>query len=103
MQEPHTDNSSRKPLFVRDHLAEYRTALANKRTFLSHIRTALAVFAAGLALIKFFGHPIVVTFGVLLLPAGILILIHGVITYRNMNKVTRAEEEKLRKSIAQDQ
>jgi len=76
---PNTKKTSHKPVLIRDYLADYRTDLANKRTFLSYIRTALAVFAAGLALMKFFGHYLIVGLGVLLLPTGVLIFVHGVI------------------------
>ena len=99
---PNTKKTSHKPVLIRDYLADYRTDLANKRTFLSYIRTALALFAAGLALMKFFGHYLIVGLGILLLPTGVLIFVHGVITYNRMKKVTRAEEEKLRKLEAQN-
>jgi len=99
---PNTKNTSHKPALIRDYLADYRTDLANKRTFLSYIRTALAVFAAGLAFMKFFGHFLIVGLGILLLPTGVFIFVHGVIIYNKMKKVTRAEEEKIRKLEAQD-
>ncbi len=98
-----TKNSSKKSIFVRDYLAEYRTDLANKRTFLAYIRTALAVFAAGLALIKFFGHPIYVILGTALVVASLLIFVQGLVTYYKMKQVTRAEDEKIRKFEAQGQ
>ncbi len=93
---------SREPVFVRDYLAEYRTVLASKRTFLSYIRTALAVFAAGLVFIKFFAHPLVMTLGMTLLPAGVLIFVQGLIAYKKMKQVIRVEEEKIHKLEAQD-
>ncbi len=97
------NKNSKEPVLVRDHLADYRTDLANKRTFLSYTRTALAVFVAGLAFMKFFGHHLIVTLGVLMLPAGVLIFVYGVITYKKMKRITRAEEKKIRILEAQDQ
>ena len=97
-----TKKPSREPVFVRDYLAEYRTVLASKRTFLSYIRTALAVFAAGLVFIKFFAHPLVMTLGMALLPAGVLIFVQGLIAYKKMKQVIRVVEEKIHKLEAQD-
>jgi putative membrane protein len=85
---------SKKGIFVRDHLAELRTDLANRRTLLSHIRTSLAFLGGGLALIKFSGHPSITVIGWLLLPAGILILVQGVITYVKVNSAVRAEKQR---------
>jgi len=79
---------------VRDHLAELRTELANQRTLLSHIRTSLAFLAGGLALIKFSEHPLIVAIGWLLLPAGTLIIVQGIITYVRVNKAVRVEKQK---------
>ncbi len=98
-----TKKSSKESIFVRDYLAEYRTDLANKRTFLAYIRTALAVSAAGLALIKFFGHPIFLILGAALVVASLLIFVQGLVTYYKMKQVTRAEDEKIRKFEAQGQ
>ncbi|MBW1782013.1 MAG: DUF202 domain-containing protein [Deltaproteobacteria bacterium] len=84
----------KREVFVRDHLAEFRTELANRRTLLSHIRTALAFLGGGLALIKFSGHPLVTVIGWFLLPAGIFIIVQGVITYIKVNTAVRLEKQK---------
>ena len=88
------DPNQKREVFVRDHLAGFRTDLANRRTFLSYIRTALAFFAGGLALIKFSGHPLITVMGWLFLPVGIIILIQGVITYVKVNRTVQAEKKK---------
>ena len=87
---PHSNSG----LFVRDHLAELRTDLANRRTLLSHVRTALAFLGGGIALIKFAGHPLVIAAGWLLAPVGVFILIQGLVTYLRINAAVRAEKEK---------
>ncbi|MBC8418672.1 MAG: DUF202 domain-containing protein [Proteobacteria bacterium] len=94
IQKKELDPSLKKEVFVRDHLAEFRTDLANRRTLLSHIRTALAFFAGGLALIKFSGHPLIWLIGWLILPAGVIILVQGVITYIKVTRAIQAEKEK---------
>jgi len=94
MQKEDVDASLKKEVYVRDHLAGYRTGLALRRTFLSYLRTALASFGGGLAMIKFSGHPLVTLLGWALLPAGIVILAQGIITYIKVNRVVQAEEEK---------
>jgi len=69
MQKKNVEPFLKREVFVRDHLAEYRTGLALRRTFLSYLRTALAFFGGGLAMIKFSGHPLVTLLGwILLLP-----------------------------------
>ena len=94
MQKKEVDPSLKREVFVRDHLAGYRTDLAIRRTFLSYLRTALAFFGGGLAMIKFSGHPLVTWLGWILLPAGIVILVQGVITYIKVNQGVRAEKRK---------
>jgi len=94
MQKKEVDPSLKREVYVRDHLAEYRTGLALRRTFLSYLRTALAFFGGGLAMIKFSGHPLVTLLGWFLLPAGIVILVQGVITYIKVNRAVQAEKEK---------
>ncbi|MGM0426648.1 MAG: YidH family protein [Thermodesulfobacteriota bacterium] len=81
-----------KDVFVRDHLARYRTDLANERTFLSYFRTALACFISGLAFIKFFGHPLVAGVGWILLPTGIMTMVLGIRSYRRTNRAMRKEK-----------
>lgn len=81
-------------LFIRDHLAGYRTELANRRTLLAYIRTVLSLVAAALVFIKFWQHPVVIGLGWVLLPIALIILIRGLLTYRRINRVVRREEEK---------
>ena len=81
VEKKEADSSVKGEVFVLDHLAEYRTGLALKRTVLSYLRTSMAFFGGGLAMIKFSGHPLVTWLGWILLPAGVVILVRGVITY----------------------
>lgn len=84
--------------FVRDHLAGYRTDLASKRTFLSYLRTALSFFVGGLALIKFWSHPILSVVGWIFLFAGIVIFFQGLYNYTKMNRAILAEKGKADKA-----
>ena len=91
-----TDKAHSPPqseLFIRDHLAGYRTELANRRTLLAYIRTVLSLVAAALVFIKFWQHPIVLVLGWLLLPIAAFILIRGLLTYRKIDRVVRQEEK----------
>ena len=45
-------------------------------------------------MIKFSGHPLVTLLGWFLLPAGVVILAQGIITYAKVNRAVQAEEEK---------
>ena len=89
-----TQNSPESELFIRDHLAGYRTELANRRTLLAYIRTVLSLVAAALVFIKFWQHPIVICLGWALLPTATFILIRGLLIYRRINRVVRREEER---------
>lgn len=57
----------------RDLLALVRTILANERTLLAYARTALGFFMAGVGLIKFLAHPLLVALGWLLIVFGIIL------------------------------
>jgi len=81
-------------MFIRDHLAGYRTELANRRTLLAYFRTTLALVAAALVFIKFWHHPLVVGLGWALLPLSAFILIRGLLIYRRVSRAIRQEEEK---------
>ena len=81
-------------LFIRDHLAGYRTELANRRTLLAYIRTVLSLVAAALVFIKFWNHNVVIALGWALLPIAAFILIRGLLIYRRINRVVRREEER---------
>ena len=48
----------------------------------------------GLAMIKFSGHPLVTLLGWFFLPAGVVILAQGIITYIKVNRAVQAKEEK---------
>jgi putative membrane protein len=89
-----TRDSPESELFIRDHLAGYRTELANRRTLLAYIRTVLSLVAAALVFIKFWQHPIVIGLGWALLPIAAIILIRGLLIYRRINRVVRREEKK---------
>jgi len=88
---PHIPESE---LFIRDHLAGYRTELANRRTLLAYIRTTLSLVAAALVFIKFWQHPAVICLGWVLLPIAAAILFRGIFIYRRVNRVVRHEETK---------
>ncbi len=93
--DPKKDNAPFNPeLFIRDHLAGYRTELANRRTLLAYIRTVVALVAGALVFIRFWSHPLVVWLGWTLLPISALLLIQGFRSYRKINHIVRLEEEK---------
>ncbi len=94
MEADKTNAPPASELFIRDHLAGYRTELANRRTLLAYIRTTLAMVAGALVFIKFWHHPIVVGLGWALLPTSAFILVQGLLIYRRVNRVVRQEEEK---------
>ncbi len=81
-------------LFIRDHLAGFRTELANRRTLLAYIRTVLSLVAAALVFIKFWEHPIVIALGWALLPLAAFFLVRGLLIYRRVNRFVHREEEK---------
>lgn len=45
-------------------------------------------------MIKFSGHPLVTWIGWFFLPAGIIILVQGIVTYIKVNQSVQAEERK---------
>ena len=94
MPDHKTPHSPDAELFIRDHLAGYRTELANRRTFLAYIRTTLSLVAAALVFIKFWRHPAVIYLGWVLLPISGIILTRGFLIYRKVNRVVRQEEIK---------
>ena len=95
MSSPTKDDAPLNPeLFIRDHLAGYRTELANRRTMLAYLRTALSLVAAALVFIKFWHHPIVLALGWTLLPVSFVILIQGLLAYRKINRIVHREETK---------
>ena len=94
MAEDTPSHTPKSELFIRDHLAGYRTELANRRTLLAYIRTTLSLVAAALVFIKFWQHPAVIWLGWTLLPIAAVILIRGLLIYRRVNRVVRHEETK---------
>ena len=89
------EKSSQSPqseLFIRDHLAGYRTELANRRTLLAYIRTTLSLLAAALVFIKFWDHEVVIVLGWALIPVSAIVLVRGLLTYRRINRVVLIEE-----------
>gem|GEM_PF-4944737 len=73
-----------------NHLAEIRTILANKRTQLAYFRTALALFAFGMACLKVFTHPLLVTLGVLLIGCGAWTVVEGIVVWRKFNQAIKS-------------
>lgn len=75
----------------RDLLAEHRTTLANERTLLAYVRTALTFFVIGATFIKFFGYPFFEIVGWIFIPVGAILLVKGIISFRNMkSEITKA-------------
>ena len=62
------------------------TSLSNERTLLTYVRTALAFFAAGVALIRFFGDRILIITGWLFIPAGVALGVFGVVRHRRVRR-----------------
>ena len=89
-----THHPPESALFIRDHLAGYRTELANRRTLLAYIRTVLSLVAAALVFIKFWNHNVVIALGWTLLPIAAFILVRGLLIYRRISRVVRREEER---------
>lgn len=93
MTSQNKDDTPRGQLILRDRLAENRTVLANERTLLAYVRTSLALFAAGVSFIKFFDSPLVVIMGWVLLPIGAYTILRGFVSFRNIKRVMRREEQ----------
>lgn len=93
MRENKHPEKNKRTLFLRDHLAAYRTILANERTFLAYIRTALTLFVAGVSFIKFFDSPVIEVLGWTLIPVGVFVFVRGVVSYRRMNRKIQQEEK----------
>ena len=70
----------------RDLLALVRTTLANERTVLAYARTALCFFIAGVGLIKFLTHPLLVATGWLLIVFGTVLGGVGVVRFRHSGR-----------------
>ncbi len=70
-----------KKFTVRDILAFDRTRLANERTFLSYVRTCIGCIGAGAAMLKLFEVEWASVMAVILLVAGPLVFVWGLIGY----------------------
>lgn len=81
MEDEPYNEMPKKKLILRDWLAADRTVLANERTFLAYIRTALAFIVVGASLFQFFDNEFLRIIGILMLPAGTIILIVGLYKY----------------------
>ena len=75
-----------------DRLAISRTDLANERTLLAYVRTALAIAAGGIGLVQIFTSPTIVALGWALIPAGVLLLIVGVVRFQRARRALRDVE-----------
>ncbi len=93
MKEPSwpEQNERGEELILRDFLALDRTALANERTLLAWVRTALAFFIAGATFIKFFDTTVMTVTGWIFIPAGAVLLLLGLRSFRNTRR--RVERE----------
>ncbi len=77
--------NDQKPAALLNTLAKNRTILANERTLLAYLRTAIMLFVSGVTLIKFFGSDIYLSsFGFLLLPIALALILFGYLRYRRM-------------------
>lgn len=93
MKDTHTPQKAAQHLFLRDHFAAHRTALANDRTLLAYIRTALTFFVVGVTFIRFFGHVVTEIIGWIFIPAGIYLFSYGIIRFRKTKQVIHKEEK----------
>lgn len=71
---------------VRDFLALDRTKLANERTLLAYIRTFVGMVASGAALLKIFDFPWTNIAATILLIAGPLFLVYGIVGFFRTNR-----------------
>ncbi|HEX6533038.1 MAG TPA: DUF202 domain-containing protein [Gemmatimonadaceae bacterium] len=83
---PDPDIGGRPEQSSSERMALDLTLLANERTLLTYVRTALAFFAAGVALIRFFGNPILIATGWLFIPAGVALGIFGAVRHRRVRR-----------------
>jgi len=87
---------------LRDDLAVHRTTLANERTFLAYLRTALTFFVAGVTFIKFFDNPVIVAMGWIMIPVSVVVLAKGILSFREMGRTIREEEDEFIKVESDD-
>jgi uncharacterized membrane protein YidH (DUF202 family) len=70
-------------------LAVARTVLASERTLLSYFRTSLGCLLGGAGLIKFFGHPLYVVGGSVLMVLSALCFLAGIRRFWITRKLIR--------------
>jgi uncharacterized membrane protein YidH (DUF202 family) len=63
-----------------------RTIMASERTLLAFLRTSLAFCIAGIGLIKYLDHPLLVALGWIFVMFAGLFLIWGIHRYRHIKK-----------------
>ncbi len=73
-------------LTITERLAADRTSLANERTLLAYSRLSLALIATGTGFGQFLNSVILRTLFLLFIPIGILILVIGMIRFRQRRK-----------------
>ena len=73
----------------RNLLAIGRTILANERTLLAFLRTALCFFLGGIAMIKYWEHPVIVGLGFLFIVLAPLLLVWGLFRYSHAKKALK--------------
>lgn len=87
----------------RNLLAIGRTILANERTLLSFLRTALCFFMGGIAMIKYWNHPVIVGLGFVFIVLAPLLLVWGLFRYSHAKKalqlVTPEDQMPIEKKI----
>ncbi len=67
-----------------------RTVLANERTLLAYIRTVLSAWIFGMAAVKFFADNfLIVLLGWIVIAAGTIVFLWGMIQYQRRHKVIR--------------
>lgn len=76
----------KEELILRDHLAIYRTVLANERTLLSYVRTAMAMLVLGFTFLQFLHDPITTVVGWMAVVGGGALLLVGVLRFRRMQR-----------------
>ncbi len=82
------------PLTLTERLAADRTRLANERTLMASVRTALGLVAAGTGFGKYLDEPLLRVIFILFIPAGIVVLALGIVSYRKRKKgLSRYVEE----------
>jgi putative membrane protein len=84
-------DSKRRAAVIEDRLAMDLTSMSNERTLLMYIRTALGFVAAGLALIRFFGDPVIVVIGWIFVPIGIAFVIFGIFRFNHVRQLLRRQ------------